>query len=182
MSIIRRGGVCVSSVGLLYLQCFPQAPCLSPRDSKSHLVQLSYLSFSMAEIALSSPNHTQSNWLTNLRVSSCATGRWWLPERLEEVWPYDECVYGLECLLGCPDCVGIPHTKGGLSNKYCWGPRQTVVKISASFQRLALSSQLTLTVNQCTSQPTQTKAHPPKTQTSDYFQRCIVWLSFTRVN
>ena len=45
--------------------------------------------------------------------------------------------------------VGIPHTKGGLSNKYCWGQEQTVVKISALFRCLVLSSQLTpFTVNQ----------------------------------
>lgn len=85
-------------------------------------------------------------------------------------------------LLGCWDRVRDPtHKEGGLSNKYCWGQRQTVVEISASFQRLALSSQLTLTVNQRASQPTQTQSSPPhppscsKTQTSDYFQlHCVI--------
>lgn len=72
-------------------------------------------------------------------------------------------------------CVGIPHTKGGLSNKHCWGQKQTVVKISASFRCLVLSYPLlswpfslhSLSVSAHRSQHKLKLA--PKTQTNDYF-------------
>lgn len=85
-------------------------------------------------------NRTQSNWLANLRepppepvfAGPCQ-------KDLEKVWPYDECIYDLECVLGRTDCVGIrKHTKRGLTDRYCWGQKQTVVKISASFRCLVL--------------------------------------------
>lgn len=82
-----------------------------------------------------------------------------LPARLEKsVTVWWVCVCGLECLSGSSPCAGILHTKGGLSNKYCWGQEQTVVKISASFRCLVLSYPLLswpfFIVNQYPSQPT----------------------------
>lgn len=150
-SIIRRGGVCLSSADELLL-CRARLLYLSHADIflsrgsqpliKSSLIPFSAIILSqllngrdsIIPLIAHNPIGLQT-WESLLLLHCCCS----LPERLEKVWPCDECVYGLECLSGNPVCVGIPHTKGGLSNKYCWGQKQTVVKISASLQCLVLS-------------------------------------------
>lgn len=175
-SIIRRGGACLSSADELLDYCTSLLCRYVFSRGSLPFIKRSLIPFGAIILSqllngrdsIIPPNRTQSSWLANLRESPPEPTRCWsLPERLENVWPHDECVYGLERLSGRQDCVGIPHTKGGLSNKYCWGQEQTVVKISALFRCLVLSSQLTLftvlSVNQHTSQPNM------KTQTSDCF-------------
>lgn len=175
--------VCRWAVALLYLfradSCFPEVPCLS---SSSHH-QSSLIPF--GAIILSQllngrdtitppphppPNRTQSNWLANLRESPTEPHWRLVPakKKLAKVWPY-ECLCGLEWVSRRSDRVGIRHTKGGHSTKYCCEQKQTVVKTPALFRCLVLSYPLlswpfppcSLSVSIHHS-PTQTKSHTEK--------------------
>lgn len=116
------------------------------------------------------PNRTQSNWLANLRESPTEPHWRLVPakKKLAKVWPY-ECLYGLEWVSRRSDRVGIRHTKGGHSTKYCCEQKQTVVKTPALFRCLVLSypvlswpfppCSLSVSIHHS---PTQTKSHTEK--------------------